>query len=607
MENYKIKIEVIHKFPAELKSKGYAIAATTNLGFNPLGSLAHELYGFEIDEIIKISIEKMPLNGINPITKLSPTLLLVEKSKDPVRVQFLTRELVRTSEQLLVKHLVIDSFRMLTTELRTDRLIPIMKAFVEVETKNLEKIYIFVEEQNFSIAVHALAEIYPKIDPYRYLQLSYYEEERNWLKELMTVHNNRQSEWFSDFGLFRAYANAYRINEWPETDDEHFIESLIQGLIEAEKDSNHLSWNTDLIHLCFEIIAFRMNRIKAAAKLRKRLLSGTAAEQMELSIAAWECKNDTEHKQLIRSHLFEKYGDLTPQDLSKNLINRWPDRFSGERPHPEDTVTQFMEDLHSENKKLDWWEFLDRLVPSNPEQSKTLLNHLISLSVKPSIFWYPGSGSDTKPNDFRHYSNSLSGRFLSIDNSSILQDPILFWMNDLHDISKRIEKPNQDWEEILNKREDYIFNGVLPVTLFSIREYGAEFLVVFSNIPSHVLFAEVIFPARLNVACTLLAAQGGFSGQLFGFEQYRDIPKILSLTESELGPVDVYFLDAQAHDKVLRRPNSPYIRHYECQLQSSLPCGWQPCRAFIRPGLPYEFAETWTERKSRSNLYKQYF
>ena len=604
MENSKIKIEVIHKFPAELKSKGYAIAATSNLGFNPLGSLARELYGFEIDEIIKNSIEKMPLNGINPITKLSPTLLLVEKSKDPVRVQFLTRELVRTTEQLLVKHLVIDSFRMLTTELRTDRLIPIMKAFVEVETKNLEKIYIFVEEQNFSIAVHALTEIYPKIDPYRYLQLSYYEEERNWLKELMTVRNNSQPEWFSDFGLKSAYAHAYRTNERPEPDDEHFIESLIQGLIEAEKDSNHLSWNTDFIHLCFEIIAFRMNRVKAAAKLRERLLSGHAAAQLELSIAAWECKDDTEQKQRIRSHFFEKYGDLTPPNLSKSLINRWPDRFSGNRPHPEDTVSRFIEDLHTENKKLDWWEFLDRLVPSNINQSKILLNHLIALSVKPSIFWYPGSGSDTQPIFSEPQNNPLSARFLRIDNSASLQDPILFWMNDLHDISKGIEKPNQNLEEILKKREDYIFNGVLPVTLFSIRDHGAEYLVVFSNIPSHVLFAEVIFPARLNVACTLLAAQGGFSGQLFGFEQYRDIPKILSLTESELGPVDVYFLDAQAHDKDLHRPNSPYIRHYEYQVQNRLPCGWQPCRAFTRPGLPYrsdDFPKPWTVRNSRSN------
>lgn len=582
-----MKIEVIHKFPAELKSKGYAIAATTNLGFNPLGSLAHELYGFEIDEIIKNSIEKMPLNGINPITKLSPTLLLVEKSKDPNRVQFLTRELVRTSEQLLVKHLIIDSFRMLTTELRTDRLIPIMKAFIEVETKNLEKIYFFVEEKNFSIVVHALAEIYPTIDPYRYLQLSYSDQERNWLKELMTVHNNRQSKWFSDYGLKSAYEHAYRTNNWPEPDDEHFLESLIQGLIEAEKDSNHVNWNTNFTHLCFEIIGFKMNRVMAAALLRERLLSGTAAEQMELSIAAWECKDDIEQKQLIRSNLFEKYGELTPQDLSNSIIDRWPGRFSGKRPHPEDTVTRFIEDLRFQNNKLDWWEFLDRLVPSNLDQSKTLLNHLKVLSVKPSIFWYPGSGLDIQPIFSESQNNLLSARFLRIDKSDPLQDPILLWMNDLHDIPKRTEKSNQDSVEIFKKREDYIFDGILSVTLFSISYAGAEYLVVFSNIPSHVLFAKVIFPARLNVACTLLAAQGGFSGQLFGFEQYREIPKMLSLTENELGPVDVYFLDVYAHDKVLRRPNSPYIRHYEYQLRDSLPCGWQPCRAFIRPGLSY--------------------
>ena len=581
-----MKIEVIHKFPAELRSKGYAIAATSNWGFTPLWSLARELYDFEIDEIIKNAIEKMPSNGINSILKVSPKLFLVEKSKDPVRMQFLAKELVSTADQLTVEHLVIDSFRMLTTELRTDILIPIMKAFVEFETKNLKKIYIFVEKKNFSIVVHALAEIYPKLDPYRYLQRKYYEEESNWLKELMAVHNNHQSKWFSDFGLKSAYAHAYRTKDWPEADDEHFLESIMQGLIEAEKDSNHLNWNTELVHLCFEIIAFRMNRKKAAAKLRERLLSGTAAAQLELSIVAWESKNDTDQKQLIRRHFFENHGDLTPQNLSKNLINRWPGRFSGEQPHPEDTVTRFIEDLCSENKKLDWWEFLDRLAPSNPDQSKNLLNHLIALSVKPSIFWYPGSGSDIKPIFSKHQNNPLSCRFLRINNSATLQDPILFWMNDLEDISKRIE-PNRDWEEILKKREDYTFNGLLPVSLFSIRDQDAEYLVLFSNVPSHFLFADVIFPARLNVASTLLAAQGGFSGQLFGFEQYRDIPKILSLTESDLGPVDIYFLDAYAHDKTLRRPNSPYIRHYEYQSQYRLASGWQPCRSFIRPGLSY--------------------
>jgi hypothetical protein len=120
--------------------------------------------------------------------------------------------------------------------------------------------------------------------------------------------------------------------------------------------------------------------------------------------------------------------------------------------------------------------------------------------------------------------------------------------------------------------------------LFDAQNYESEYLVLFSNVPSHALFAEVIFPIRLNVACVLLAAQGGFSGQLFGFEQYRDIPKILLLTEKELGLVDVYFLDKFAHDNILLRPISPYISRYE-QLESSLPCGCLPWRAFMRPVL----------------------
>ena len=168
-----MKIEVIHKFPDELRSKGYAIAATSNWGFTPLWSLARELYRFDIDEIIKDAIEKMPLNGINSILEVSPKLFLVEKSKDPVRMQFLAKELVSTADQLTVEHLVIDSFRMLSTKIKADVLIPVMKAFVGLETKNLKKIYIFVEKKNFTIAVYALSEIYPEIDPYRYLQEHY--------------------------------------------------------------------------------------------------------------------------------------------------------------------------------------------------------------------------------------------------------------------------------------------------------------------------------------------------------------------------------------------------------------------------------------------------
>ena len=437
-----------------------------------------------------------------------------------------------------------------------------------------------------------------------HLRIASHEKERNWLKALIEVHNNHKSERFFDFGIRNAYANAYRIDV-PELDDEHFIESLIQGLIEAKNGADLLNWQTQFIHSCFDVITFRMSRAKAAAKLRERLLGGIAEEQLELSIAVWERKNDYIQKQLIRDNLFENYGELASRDVSKNLFNRWPSRFSGKRPNPEYTVSRFIEELRSENMKFDWDEFLERLVPSDPNQSSTLWNHLKAINGKPSVYWYPGSGSDVNPIIYGDSDDPLSRRLLRIDNSASIENPILFWMNDLHDLFERLETSKDSEDDsayaptyvLAEKREDYVFNKVVPITLFSLRmqprykknkfdaqNYESEYLVLFSNVPSHVLFAEVIFPIRLNVACVLLAAQGGFSGQLFGFEQYRDIPKILSLTESELGPVDVYFLDKFAHDNILLRPISPYISRYE-QLESSLPCGWLPCRAFIRPEL----------------------
>ena len=74
-----------------------------------------------------------------------------------------------------------------------------------------------------------------------HLRIASHEKERNWLKALIEVHNNHKSERFFDFGIRNAYANAYRIDV-PELDDEHFIESLIQGLIEAKNGADLLNW-----------------------------------------------------------------------------------------------------------------------------------------------------------------------------------------------------------------------------------------------------------------------------------------------------------------------------------------------------------------------------
>ena len=151
-----------------------------------------------------------------------------------------------------------------------------------------------------------------------HLRIASHEKERNWLKALMEVHNNHKFERFFDFGIRNAYANAYRIDV-PELDDEHFIESLIQGLIEAKNGADQLNWQTQFIHSCFDVIAFRMSRAKAAAKLRERFLGGIAEEQLELSIAVWERKNDYIQKQLIRDNLFENYGEFVNSPKLKTI------------------------------------------------------------------------------------------------------------------------------------------------------------------------------------------------------------------------------------------------------------------------------------------------
>ena len=271
-----------------------------------------------------------------------------------------------------------------------------------------------------------------------HLRIASHEKERNWLKALIEVHNNHKSERFFDFGIRNAYANAYRIDV-PELDDEHFIESLIQGLIEAKNGADLLNWQTQFIHSCFDVIAFRMSRAKAAAKLRERLLGGIAEEQLESSIALWERKNDYIQKQLIRDNIFENYGELASRDVSKNLFNRWPSRFSGKRPNPEYTVSRFIEELRSENMKFDWDKFLERLVPSDPNQSSTLWNHLKAINGKPSVYWYPGSGSDVNPIIYGDSDDPLSRQLLRIDNSASIENPILFWMNDLYDLFERLE------------------------------------------------------------------------------------------------------------------------------------------------------------------------
>jgi len=147
----KLKIEFIQLLPSDLKFKPYAIASTANWGFTPLWSLTRDLYGFESDELIKKSIETIPSHGVKLVEGLTPILLLVEKTKDPIRQKEIAKTLIQIADQHFVEHLVIDSFRMLSSKIKKDLLDSIVDSFSQVETTNLKQIYIFVNKENYKL------------------------------------------------------------------------------------------------------------------------------------------------------------------------------------------------------------------------------------------------------------------------------------------------------------------------------------------------------------------------------------------------------------------------------------------------------------------------
>jgi hypothetical protein len=151
---------------------------------------------------------------------------------------------------------------------------------------------------------------------------------------------------------------------------------------------------------------------------------------------------------------------------------------------------------------------------------------------------------------------------------------------------------------IAERVERYVFRDRLPVTLFTVNvknhdqgsnnrpDNGDTYLVIFSNVPSHVLFEEAILPLRLNVSCVLLSKQGGFAGEIYHYNQYEQVPTLLRAFESELGPVDLYLIDMSGQDDE-KNPRFDVIKDYE-YIGGPVPLGWKPCRAFGRPGLRYE-------------------
>lgn len=280
-----------------------------------------------------------------------------------------------------------------------------------------------------------------------------------------------------------------------------------------------------------------------------------------------------------------------------------------------------------------WQEFIAGLVPIYQDARHSLKDLLESLTVSPSVYWYPGSGDDFRPLVLDVPNNAVGRRLFRTTCPDLHKDPVVFWMNDYSNYyadfpryetqSSETPYPNRwlseerkareehQWDQwfgwgryesklaIAERVERYVFRERLPVTLFTVNvknrdqrehdrpEGGDTYLGIFSNVPSHVLFEEAILPMRLNVSCVLLSKQGGFAGEIFHYNQYEEIPALLRTFEPELGPVDLFLIDMNGQDEETKTPRFDSIKDYQ-YVGGPVRLGWQPCRAYARPGLRYQ-------------------
>jgi hypothetical protein len=460
-------------------------------------------------------------------------------------------------------------------------------------------------------------------------------QEKNWLQRFLEAFDSQYAPLAFSSDLHAAYATHYGVG-YPEDDDECYRDALIEALntlIDPIENRERFAW---LVRWCFSVLGVGRNREDLIKELDCRLLSGYAFDQFEQMKLYWrklardadriKLEKDPELIAAKRAVKKAEQEKKVAEHVLRKKLTDW--RYHEYEPiwGEEMSVTKFIDRLKSDGRLMSWEDFVNGLTPKFDGQPTALKDQLARLSKKPAIYWYPGSGMDFKPLILDTPNNPTGRRLFRVSDPDHSADPILFWMNDhgsylATEPQSKTLKADYSWSgddddffsenrqyerwakygarlEIAQSREDYLFQNITPVTLFTVTvrnenqesknrpKEGDTYLALFSHTASHALFEELLFPLRLNVVCTILAAQGGFSGQLRGFEQYRDIPKLLRKCEDELGPVDIYLLDDQAHDGVKKRPNSPYIRHYE-YIGGPVRIGWYPCRAFGRPGLSY--------------------
>jgi hypothetical protein len=274
---------------------------------------------------------------------------------------------------------------------------------------------------------------------------------------------------------------------------------------------------------------------------------------------------------------------------------------------------------------MDWTNFLSNLQPETEHQGNTLLKELLTFQTSPDIFWYPGSGRDLVPLLLDVPNNPTRKRLYRVNQKSE-EKPFLYWMNDYYEgfrrfpednlLGKKLEPGYGDgygelWQEynasvsIGKNRERYLIknnwadeNTMITLFTANVRNWeqsnhthtrkktGDEYLVCFSPCDSELLLEKIFAPHNFQLSMVALIAQGAFSMQRGGFNQYVDLPDRVIELKEHVGIVDFWCIDQHGQRYPERVPTAGSLREYE-YIGGPLSWGYPPSRLYGRPGVLY--------------------
>lgn len=211
--------------------------------------------------------------------------------------------------------------------------------------------------------------------------------------------------------------------------------------------------------------------------------------------------------------------------------------------------------------------------------AENLLNELANAS--PNIYWYPGSGDDLTP-IVLDAPNNRTGKRLYPLRGNQQNEPLILWMSDYAD--HLVNFPTGPWNrhislenaghapveaqlEIIEPIHRFFIPGqtvgnlgrlfTIPMAVFTVRVSGGHeryerpaggdiYTIVFTPAESRILLNQVFLPHGLQIRVVALQRQGGCQAAHFlqdGFEQYRDLPRLLAEHIDILGRVEAYLVD----------------------------------------------------------------